>query len=242
MHRLTPRRARAAALAASIGLLCLSIACGAFREEELPPEQLANANLLADAGFEGAAPAWVAFPPADAHQVVTDRAHSGESSMALRLGGDIAALSVSQSLNPNAFPEFVSGYYRVDDWPDGEAFLQFVVKVPGGSPEEVREVRFVIAGASVDPEPAPQARYVFLSRDAPSSGAWRYFAYPIRQAFETRVGAVPQAWTSVDISLEARMLAVSPEMADAPEAVVYFDDMYVGLQAENPNRPNQTTK
>ena len=216
--------------------IALLTSCGAFEESPATPTpEPSSANLLVDAGFEGSAPAWVAFPPAGAHEIVSEPARGGTSSMALRLSSEIGALSVTQALNPAAFPEFLSGYYRVDEWPD-DAYLQFVVRAPGGAPEEVREVRFIIAGAAADPEPAVQAKYVYLNRGAPVRGEWVYFAYPIRQAFEARVGVVPQAWNSIDISLEAHSLG------STPDATVYYDDLYVGTQAQNPNKPKETTK
>jgi hypothetical protein len=226
----------AAKLVAPIASASLLLGCGAFEESPPTPTPAPSAsNLLADPGFEGLAPAWVVFPPAGAHEIVTGSAHGGASSIALKLSPAIGALAASQPLNPPAFPEFLSGYYRVEE-SDDSAFLQFVVKAAGGAPEEVREVRFVIAGTATEPEPSPQARYVFLSRDAPTVGEWTYFAYPISEAFEARTGVVPQAWTSIDISLEARLL----DGGDG--ATVYFDDLYVGPQRGNPNRPKETTK
>jgi hypothetical protein len=224
--------AHLAAIAASASL----VACGAFEESPPAPTPTPSAsNLLADAGFEGLAPAWTVFPPANAHELTTTEAHNGAASMALHLSPQVPALAASQALNPAAFPEFLSGFYRVDGWPDEGGVLQFVVKAQGGAPEEVREVRFVIGGASDEPEPAPQARYVFLSRDRPAVGEWTYFGYPIALAFEGRTGAIPQAWTSIDISLEARSLD------GTLRATVYFDDIYVGPQVGNPNRPKETT-
>jgi hypothetical protein len=235
---IAPRRSTFPATAlAFIAWAALAAGCGAFEESSPPPSPVpGSANLLADGGFEGTAPAWVVFPPAGAHELTTEQSHSGTSSIALHLSQQVGALSATQSLNPASFPEFLSGYYRVDGWPDGEAYLQFVVKATGGAAEEVRELRFVIAGAASDPEPAPEARYVFLSRGAPASGEWVYFAYPIRQAFESRAGAVPQAWNSIDVSLEARSLA------GESEGTVYFDDLFAGAQIDNPNRPKETTK
>jgi hypothetical protein len=236
MHIVAHIKLLALKLVAPIVLASPLVGCGAF--EESPPAPMSTpsaSNLLADAGFEGLAPGWVAFPPAGANEIGDGTAHSGVSSMALHLSSTVGALAVSQSLNPPAFPEFLSGYYRVDEWPKDGAFLQFVVKAPGGAPDEVREVRFVIAGARLDPETAPQARFVFLSRDQPPTGEWTYFAYPIKVAFEAQTGAIPQAWTSVDVSLEARLLTQG-------EVTVYFDDLYVGTQAGNPNAPKETTK
>lgn len=214
----------------------LMLGCGAFDESPPSPTPAPSAaNLLVDAGFEGLAPAWTVFPPANAHEISTAAAHGGASSLAFHATPAVPALAASQALNPVAFPEFLSGYYRVDDWPDDGAVLQFVVKAAGGAPDEVREVRFIIAGADTEPEQSPTARYVFLSRNRPSVGEWTYFGYPIALAFEGRTGSIPQAWTSIDITLEVRT-------ADGDGVTVYYDDMYVGTQAANPNRPKETTK
>jgi hypothetical protein len=224
-------------LLVSVALSAIVAACGAFEESPATPTpDASSANLLVDAGFEGAAPGWVAFPPAGADEISKDEAHSGRSSMALHLSPQVPALSVTQSLNPAAFPEFLSGYYRVDRWPRGRGYLQFVVKAPGGTPDEVREVRFIIAGAASDPDPPPHPPNVFLDRDGPPTDEWTYFAYPIAQAFQSVAGGVPQAWNSIDISVEAH------QTADAGPVTAYFDDLYVGPQLDNPNRPKESTK
>ena len=221
--------------ASVITLSALMLGCGAFDDSPpLPTPTPSAANLLVDAGFEGLAPAWTVFPPANAHEISTATAHGGASSLALHATAAVPALAASQGLNPSAFPEFISGYYRVDDDPDG-AVLQFVVKATGGAPDEVREVRFVIAGADTEPEQSPTARYVFLSRDRPSIGEWMYFGYPIALAFEGRTGSIPQPWTSIDVTLEVRTTGDD-------DVTVYYDDMYVGTQVANPNRPKETTK
>jgi hypothetical protein len=230
---------RGKALAAKLvapGLACLALACGAFEESPAPPTPTpSGANLLADPGFEGLAPAWVIFPPAGAHEIAPGQAHGGDSSLALHLSPAVGALSASQAVNPAAFPEFLSGFYRVEGPSADDVLLQFVVKAGGGAPGEVREMRFVIAGAASDPEQATEARYVFLSRDNPAEDEWTYFAYPVAAAFQAHTGAIPQAWSSVDVSLGARALSGN----DA--ATVYFDDVYLGTQAGNPNRPKETT-
>jgi hypothetical protein len=221
----------------SIGALIVSVAlvgCGAFEESPPTPTPTPSAsNLLVDAGFEGLAPAWIVFPPAGAHEISEEQAHGGASSMALHLSQPVPALAATQGLNPAAFPEFLSGYYRVDEWPEGAA-LQFVVKAAGGAPGEQREVRFLIAGTDTEPDEA--VPYVFLSRDGPVVGEWTYFGYPIAQAFAAKTGAIPQAWTSIDVSLEAW----SP--GETVDATAYYDDMYVGPQVGNPNRPKESTK
>jgi hypothetical protein len=236
MH-ITAHRTLAARLVLLIAAGALIAGCGAFDESPPPPTPAPSAsNLIVDAGFEGLAPAWTVFPPANAHEISTAAAHGGASSLALHASAAVPALAASQGLHPAAFPEFLSGYYRVDDWPDAGAMLQFVVKAAGGAPEEVRELRFVIAGAETEPEQSPTARYVFLSRDRPTVGEWTYFGYPLALAFEGRTGSVPQAWTSIDVTLEVRV------SGDGGDATVYYDDLYVGPQVDNPNRPKETTK
>jgi hypothetical protein len=74
-------------------------------------------------------------------------------------------------------------------------------------------------------------RYVFLSRDAPVVGEWTYFAYPLREAFIAEGFALPSGFSSLDFMLEIR--------SSADDAHAYFDDLYMGTQAGNPNRPKE---
>ena len=219
---------------ASLIVLVISSGCGAF--EESPPEATPTPsamNVLVDAGFEGSAPAWTTFPPTTSTEHISaDHARSGASSLAVSIG-TYPAMAAVQSVNPKDFPEFLSGYYRIDHWREGDAYLQFVVKARAANGGPDLDVRFLIAGAALPPETGPDARYVFLSRGEPATGDWTYFAYPLKDAFEHHAGGVPTSWASIDVSLE-----IHGGRAGAAETA-YFDDVYLGPQAGNPNHPKQ---
>jgi len=208
-----------------------------------PPE----GNLLSNPGFEDGDQGWLAPQQAawTSFTVVDGTAHGGSRSMRLRLPGDPSARSHTaggmQALDTRVFPDFLSGFYRVDSWrPNaGQQYLQFVVRVIGGDLGDgapTHEVRFVIAGAERDMPATRDAHLFFISRAAPAIGRWTYFSYPIGHAFESRFGKVPLRWDGIQLSFEVRYDNLT---VDAPfeAADVYFDDLYMGYQFQNPNRP-----
>jgi hypothetical protein len=144
--------------------------------------------------------------------------------------------AATQTLNVADVPEFFSGFYRVDDWPDdGSAYLQLTIRAASEGPEPVRALRFIIAGAAAEPEvPPPDLRYVFLSRDAPERGEWTYFGYPLRDAFVSEAFAVPSGFASLDVTIEVH------STTGEGGVTVHYDDLYFGPQSENPNRPKET--
>lgn len=225
-----------------VGVMCVAAlpalvmaGCGAFQES--PPEPTpapSAANLIANPGFELASD-WMWTRPVSFSTAGSP--HAGSSTLRLRVNGSGGAVDgAMQSVNTAEFPEFLSGFYRTDEWPDDGAYLQFRVRAATGAFETVPEVRFLIAGVASEPPEEPPASYVFLSRAAPAIGEWTYFAYPVRQAFRDETGAIPTAWVSVDVSLELR------STSDGADATAYFDDIYLGPQVGNPNKPKETTK
>lgn len=230
--RRTAWRLATVAIAATL----LIAGCGLL--EESPPVATptpAISNILIDPGFETSdPPAWRSLNNSPLVSS-TELARSGERSAALASdGADSVAV---QTVSVSEMPEFLSGYYRVEEWPDSaDAYLQFTVRAAGAGVEPVRALRFLIAGAAEEPEPpAPEVRFVFLSRDRPVVGEWTYFAYPVREAFVTRALAVPTGFSAIDITVEARSSGGGGEPITA-----YFDDLYLGPQAGNPNRPRET--
>jgi hypothetical protein len=118
----------------------------------------------------------------------------------------------------------------VDEWPteDSSAYLEVIVTLRQVDPAANRELHLVIAGIDVEPSGVAPGSFVFLSRGDPEIGAWTYFGYPIHDALNATGGA-PPTWLSIDVAI-----ALSGE-AGPPTA--YYDDLYVGTQADNPNRP-----
>jgi hypothetical protein len=220
-----------------LSTVLLIAGCGLL--EESPPIATptpSTANLLIDAGFETTnPPAWRWVNMFATFEPSSELARSGERSLELtNAPGTPTTNAAIQTVNVTDVPEFFSGYYRVDDWPEADGYLQLTVRTASDCPEPVRALRFIIAGAAEEPEPAPpDVRYVFLSRDPPVDGEWTYFAYPLREAFIARGMAVPTGFSRLDYTLELSSAA-------SEGAVAYFDDVYLGPQSANPNRSKET--
>ncbi len=218
---------------ASAAYSLLFAACGAFEDSPLHPMLTpTTANLFVDPGFESGT-GWIA----PSLFLDTGQAHGGKQSVQLLVDGPPGSVDAAmQSVVTPDFPEFLSGFYRVDEWPAGGAYLQFVVHPVGPRQEVLPELRFIIAGAGSEAAPSSAAPAVFLSRAAAVTGEWTYFAYPIRQAFVDKFAAIPAPWASIEFSLEIRSLSGDVR------TTAYFDDMYLGSQVGNPNRPKQSTR
>ena len=209
-----------------------------------PPE----GNLLTNPGFEDGDQGWLA-PQQSAwtsFTVVDRTAHGGSRAMRLQLPGDPSTASHTaggvQALDTRVFPDFLSGFYRVDSWrPNtGKQYLQFAVRVVGGDLGDdapSHELRFVIAGTERDAPATRDPHLFFISRGEPVISRWTYFSYPVGHAFESRFGKLPLRWDSIQVSLEVRYDGITAD-ASFEAADVYFDDLYMGYQFQNPNRPN----
>jgi hypothetical protein len=232
------RRQGCAPLLVLIAIVALAAsACGLYDDHpfQVTPTP-SHANLLQNPGFESGMAPW----STEGHGAVTISsmgAHGGEHSIELKPGSALNAIAM-QTLSGNTIPEFVSGFYRTDAWPvaadHGE--LEFAVRVTGGAFPDGRAdhtVVFLIGGrqSDVPQDPFDLNKYVFLSRAAPTVGAWTYFAYPVADAFKQQFGATPSSVDSVTLSLELGAF-------EQPLAA-RFDDIYAGPQLANPNRPPQ---
>ena len=204
-------------------------ACGLYDEHPyaLPSATApAGVNLLQDASFEDTG-AWT--PTAlTAFSIDGERAYSGIASGELR--GTKAGAAASQPLEGlTSIPEFVSGYYRLDEWnpPAGaDAEIGFRVTVKAGGADFI--LHFSIGGLQDTPAGTPgNEAYVFLSRGAPATGAWTYFGYPVAAAFKDRFGLGDTGIEGVEVAIELRGAGTQ----------AWFDDVYAGPQSGNPNRP-----
>lgn len=236
------------------GVMALALtlgACGLSKKPDKPgPATLFTANALVNSGFEQGTTGWQANdrPGWAPFSVGSATARTGQNSVELHLSsgggtGETRIAGAVQTIQPQTFPEFVSGFYRVDRWQPNAGFqyLQFVVIVRGGDfgdDAPVHQIRVLIAGAASEPFLVTNSKYVFLSRDAPKTGQWTYFGYPIKQAFASKLGRVPTRWDSIDVYFEARYDAKSARDGEAG-ADVSYDDLYVGPQAASPNRPRE---
>jgi hypothetical protein len=227
-----------------------AVGCGLLKEPQpLPAPTPAGPNLFANPGFELYAPGWGLMQGTDPSnfQVSTATPHNGKGYAArLRLTSEAGAEGPAvagfvQRLTSGEFPEFLSGFYRADVWQPGDTlqYIEFAVTVTGGDFGDglsTHVARFLIAGAEREPAGDPTIRFTFLSRAAPPIGRWTYFAYPLRESFAFKFGKALTRWAKLEIQFAVRY---DDKTADQPatSADVSFDDLFVGGQSANPNRP-----
>jgi len=229
-------------------LAAVLTACGVLKAPPaLPTGSPSHSNVLVNGGFEAGADGWapVLAEAAGPVDVVDGSGHGGRRSLALRLSGNGTAgtgrtIGATQTVNTEAFPEMVSGFYRVDRWQPNAASqnVRFVVSVRGGDFGDglgVHVVRFIVAGSDAAAALLPGVAQTYLSRAAPLR-RWTYFGYPVKQAFADRFGKAPTRWDAMEISVEA---GYDGETGGGPGAAaeVSFDDVYAGPLAQNPNHP-----
>jgi hypothetical protein len=226
---------------------CASAACGVFAEQPViaTPTPAVHGNILSNAGFEDGSEPWQTRDRGDWRPfAVSDAlARTGANSLQLALNGEAGAegsqvVGAVQRLNGDAFPEFVAGFYYVDEWQSAETspYIEFVVTIYGGNHPDglpVHEARFIIAGASREPFTLLDGQFIFLSRNQPAKGEWTYFSYPILEAIRKRLVWDPAGWESLELSLEVRY--DEKPAGEVIGAEVYFDDVYLGSQLLNPN-------
>jgi hypothetical protein len=204
-----------------------------------------TANLFGNPGFEEGTDYWFSLRAEQAVET-SDVAHSGQASAYLKMRDPPEASGAKvyylvQEVAPPAFPELISGYYRVDNWVRGteKQYLQFVVIVfaptnlEGAFPNH--QIRFLLAGISEEPFAISNAFFKFLSREDPRQGEWVYFESNIRKDFEELWKAVPEGYSKIRLLFEVRY--DDKEVGQPAEADVYYDDLYMGPADANPNKP-----
>jgi len=206
-----------------------------------------GANLLRNGGFESGSDPWHTMdsPSWSASFEVTDRvAHSGGHSVHLELVPPGApalnrVFGVAQDVALTELPEYVSGFYRVENWKKGTEFqyLQFVVIVFTRDPQTGQtsntQIRYLLAGAAAEPFEIGNAKFVFIDKADPQQGAWVHFGRNVRDDFQQKWGSVPRNITSVRLFFEARFdsaTEIQPQMAGD----VYYDDLYAGPESKAP--------
>ena len=207
-----------------------------------------NANLLANPGFENGPKPWYSMTTTgwgEPFEVSDAMAHSGKNSSHLKLippaqPAENKVFGAVQDLSPNQFPEFVSGFYRVENWQKATHFqyLQFVViafvNSPAGGTTNT-QIRYLLAGADAEPFPIGNAKFVFLSKADPTTGEWVHFERNVEDDFTQLWGGVPQALEHVRMFFEARYdspTATQPQIGGD----VYYDDLYAGPQSGAPKQ------
>lgn len=210
------------------------------------PTTPAAGNLFPNPGFEqdkdpscksDSLGCWFSLKPPD-FIISEDLAQSGNASALLRMreGTEAAGAKVFylvQEIQPEEFPEVISGYYRVENWQKGtpKQYAQFVVivfaaeNVPSNFPNH--QIRYLLAGMDSPPFAISNAKFVFISREEPVEGEWVYFERNVREDFLTLWGSVPVGFEKIRVLFEVRY--DDKQVGEGPvEGDVYYDDLYIG--------------
>ena len=243
--RSIPRRIRAALLIGLVSLILLAVllarSCGGGGDKKNE-----GPNLLANPGFEEGKNPWYSMETSGwgAPFEVSDAvAHSGQYSAHLSLSrppqpNQHEVLGAVQSLTPSSFPEFLSGFYRVEDWKRGTdiQYLQFVVIAILPENAGNIQIRYLLAGTATEPFEIGNAKFVFLSKEEPKIGEWVHFERNVADDFQQLWGQAPEKVQELRVFFEARYdspTAIQPDVGGD----VYYDDLYVGSKADAPTYP-----
>jgi len=243
MRRIS-RITRAALLIGLVSLLLLAVllarACGGGGEGSK------KGNLLANPGFENGKEPWYSMETSgwgEPFEVSDTVAHSGQYSAHLSLRrppqpNQHEVLGAVQSLKPSSFPEFLSGFYRVENWKRGTdiQYLQFVVIAVLPENAGNIQIRYLLAGTATEPFEIGNAKFVFLSKEEPKIGEWVHFERNVADDFQQLWGRAPEKVQELRVFFETRYdspTAIQPDVGGD----VYYDDLYVGSKAEVPTYP-----
>lgn len=241
-----PRILRAALLIGLVLLLLLAAllarACGGGGDKKGE-----GPNLLVNPSFEEGKEPWYSMGTSGwgtPFEVSDAVAHSGQYSAHLSLHrppqpNQHEVIGAVQSLfNPKAFPEFLSGFYRVENWKRGTdiQYLQFVVIAILPNNAGNIQIRYLLAGTATEPFQIGNAKFVFLSKEEPKIGEWVHFERNIADDFQQLWGQAPEDVQELRFFFETRYdspTAIQPDIGGD----VYYDDLYVGSKAEAPTYP-----
>jgi len=218
----------------------LAVACGGGGEGNK------TGNLLTNPGFEEGKEPWYSMETSgwgEPFEVSDTVAHSGQYSAHLSLRrppqpNEHEVLGAVQSLKPSSFPEFLSGFYRVEDWKRGTdiQYLQFVVIAVLPENAGNIQIRYLLAGTATEPFEIGNAKFVFLGKEEPKIGEWVHFERNIADDFQQLWGRAPEKVQELRVFFETRYdspTAIQPDIGGD----VYYDDLYVGSKAEAPTYP-----
>lgn len=224
-----------------LGLALVALSCNGDDSQPngppASPQPDGAANLFLNPGLEDGADPWFFLKPDGPFTRTDALAQSGEYSAMFEMRDPPEAMDAKvyylvQEIAPAEFPEFLSGYYRVEKWEKGtpKQYLQFVViafgvdNLPGGFPNH--QIRYILAGIDSPPFPITNAHFIFLGKEEPALGEWVRFETNVREDFERLWGAAPEGFEKIRILFEVRWDSKTP--GNAAEADVYYDDLYFG--------------
>jgi hypothetical protein len=197
-------------------------------------------NLFVNPGFEEGKNGWTSLTTeawVPEYQLSDTVSLSGDTSAHLAMSTtaespETLIWGVVQEVTPEAFPEVLSGAYRVEGWErrTGLQYMQVVViafdaeNTPIEAPNY--QIRYILAGIDQPPFAIGNAKYVFLEPGEPAEGKWIHFRRNVRDDFEDLWQVVPEDFSRIRVLFEVRYDAKVP--GELPSADVYYDDLYLG--------------
>jgi hypothetical protein len=221
--------------------LTASVACSGGGNGDDSSTAGASGNLFPNPGFEEGADPWYTLNEESGFTVTDEYAYSGTHSALLNMDDPVEASGqgkvyyLVQDIEPEELPEYVEGYYRVENWERGTPlqYLQFVIIAwaPANFPPTSNnyQLRYIIAGIDSPPFDIGNAHFVFLSREDPVIGEWTKFSANVREDFQRLWNAVPEDFESLRLLFEVRW-DYKEAGSGAPRGDVYYDDLYIGDQ------------
>src|SRR3972149_2968224 len=227
--------------------VALAAACGGNSDSHGGIQKPESANLFLNPSFEQGEKPWFSLTTegwGTPFRVSEDAARSGGHSAFLELGGRPEAgtkvFGVVQDVQPEEFPELISGYYQVGQWIRGTdiQYLQFVViaigakNMPGGFTNH--QIRYLLAGIDRPPLEISNAKFIFVATEEPAPGDWVHFERNIQQDFIEQWGAAPEGLDRIRVLFEVRYDDKEAGVT-GPTADVFYDDLHLEPAGANTN-------
>lgn len=210
-------------------------ACGGGGQEDSASQTPAQGNVFQNPGLEEGRDPWFSLREPE-FILSEDIARTGEASALLQMRADpqeeTKVFYLVQEVTPEQLPEILSGNYQITAWTPGTRlqYLQFAVIVfgadnlPGGYSNH--QIRYILAGIDEEPFAIDNAHFVFLDGEDPPLDQWVPFEANVRDDFQRLWGAAPEGFEKIRVLFEVRYDGKAPD--EAPEADVYYDDLYFG--------------
>jgi hypothetical protein len=246
-----------ARVAALCGALGLALGCGGrgagLSQPEAPIESVADSeagNLLRNGSFEHGRKPWYAFegrgnPAWLPYEDSAKAARSGKRGARLALtsndfpaGAEHGIRGALQRIDVETLPRTLRGAYRVESWspsPPAHLYVQLVVAAirpknmePASLNRLPVQLALSLAGLDAPPFAIRNRKFVFVGPAQPVMEEWIPFELDLHEISREQWGLIPEGMAAVLFYFEARFDGKIDPAVGPAEAVVYFDDLYLG--------------
>ncbi|MCA9298411.1 MAG: hypothetical protein KDA28_05055, partial [Phycisphaerales bacterium] len=186
------------------------------------------------------------------YDISSDVAHRGEQAALLRLDtreSDNGAriYGVIQEFDEQAFPRYLSGWYRVEDWARGteKQYIQVVViawrpsPMPVGMRSGSYQIAYTLAGVAQPPLRIANRKFILSGVVEPVEDEWIFFEFDLHDDFRKQWRLIPSNYEFVRVLFEVRY-DDKDEAEPVGAARVYYDDLYIGPESRAPSGTDVT--